>query len=53
VRTLAAKSASAANETTEMIENSIRKVEIGTKIASETAKRPGRIVTDVKRPPPL
>jgi methyl-accepting chemotaxis protein len=49
VRTLAAKSASAANETTEMIENSIRKVEIGTKIASETANALGRIVTDVEK----
>ena len=37
VRNLAAKSASAAAETAEMIEDSIQKVETGTKIASETA----------------
>ena len=37
VRTLAAKSANAVKETTDMIENSIRKVDSGTKIANETA----------------
>ncbi|PJI08205.1 MULTISPECIES: methyl-accepting chemotaxis protein [Clostridium] len=37
VRNLAARSANAAKETTEMIENSIKKVEQGTKIANETA----------------
>ncbi len=38
VRNLAAKSASAASETEEMIEDSIRKVAAGSKIAGETAK---------------
>lgn len=47
VRTLAAKSASAASETTEMIENSIHKVEAGTKIAKETAKALDAIVTQI------
>ncbi|MPM15987.1 hypothetical protein SDC9_62361 [bioreactor metagenome] len=47
VRTLAARSASAAQETTDMIEGSIRKVSAGTKIANETAKALGQIVTDV------
>lgn len=37
VRNLAAKSASAAAETAEMIEDSIKKVAIGSKIASDTA----------------
>ena len=37
VRNLAAKSASAAAETAEMIEDSIKKVSIGSKIASDTA----------------
>lgn len=37
VRNLAAKSASAAAETAEMIEDSIKKVAIGSRIASETA----------------
>ena len=37
VRTLAARSANAANETTALIEGSIKKAEGGTKIASETA----------------
>ncbi len=49
VRTLAAKSASAANETTEMIENSIRKVEAGTRIAKETAEALDRIVEEVDK----
>ena len=38
VRSLAAKSASAAAETAELIEDSIDKVNAGTKIADETAK---------------
>lgn len=37
VRNLAARSANAASETTTMIEGSIKKVEVGTKIANETA----------------
>jgi methyl-accepting chemotaxis protein len=37
VRSLAARSANAAKETTELIENSIKKTEAGTKIANETA----------------
>ncbi|NMA38257.1 MAG: HAMP domain-containing protein, partial [Papillibacter sp.] len=49
VRTLAAKSASAANETTDLIENSIRKVEVGTKIANDTANALSRIVMDVEK----
>jgi methyl-accepting chemotaxis protein len=48
VRTLAAKSAGAANETTELIENSIRKVEAGTKIANDTAKALDSIVEGVE-----
>lgn len=38
VRNLAARSAKAANETTELIESTITKVNVGTKIASETAE---------------
>jgi methyl-accepting chemotaxis protein len=49
VRTLAAKSASAASETTEMIEGSIRKVEAGTKIANDTAKALDKIVEEVEK----
>ncbi len=37
VRNLAARSANAARETTELIEGSMRKTEVGTKIADETA----------------
>lgn len=44
VRNLAAKSASAAGETAEMIEDSIHKVANGTKIAEETAKSLDEIV---------
>lgn len=47
VRNLAGKSANAAKETTEMIENSIRKVEAGTKIAHRTAKALNEIVSQV------
>ena len=47
VRTLAAKSAQAAKETTDLIEGSIRKVEAGTRIANATAEALGKIVTEV------
>jgi methyl-accepting chemotaxis protein len=49
VRTLAAKSAQAAKETTDLIEGSIKKVEIGTRIASETAGALSKIVEEVTR----
>lgn len=47
VRNLAARSANAAKETTVMIEGSISKVEMGTRIANETAEALGRITTGV------
>jgi len=47
VRNLAARSARAAKETTEMIEGSIKKVSFGTNIATETATALGSIVQDV------
>ncbi len=47
VRNLAAKSASAAGETAEMIEDSIHKVANGTKIAEETAKSLDAIVKSI------
>lgn len=49
VRNLAARSANAAKETTEMIEGSIKKVEIGTKIANETAVALDKIVGGVTK----
>jgi len=49
VRNLAAKSASAAKETTELIEDSIRKVEAGTKLANNTAAALDNIVEQVKK----
>lgn len=49
VRNLAGKSANAAKETTDMIENSIRKVEAGIKIANDTAKTLDEIVTEIDR----
>lgn len=49
VRNLAARSADAAKETTTMIESSIKKVEIGTKIANETAEALNLIVDGVAR----
>lgn len=49
VRNLAARSANAAKETTELIEGSIAKVEIGTKIANETADALSKIVDGVSR----
>ena len=44
VRNLAARSAQAARETTGMIETSIERVELGTRIAHETAAALGRVV---------
>ncbi|KHD35007.1 chemotaxis protein [Clostridium acetobutylicum] len=49
VRNLAAKSANAARETTEMIENSIRKVETGTEFAKETAAALDEIVQGISK----
>ncbi|MCX7749512.1 MAG: methyl-accepting chemotaxis protein [Clostridia bacterium] len=49
VRNLAARSANAAKETTVMIESSIKKVEIGTKIANETAEALDKIVDGVAK----
>jgi methyl-accepting chemotaxis protein len=47
VRNLAARSANAAKETTDMIEGSIKKVEGGTRIAGQTAAALDKIVNDV------
>ncbi|MDR3590975.1 MAG: methyl-accepting chemotaxis protein, partial [Negativicutes bacterium] len=47
VRNLAARSANAAKETTAMIEGSIKKVDVGTKIANETAQALNGIVEGV------
>jgi methyl-accepting chemotaxis protein len=49
VRTLAARSANAAKETTDLIEGSIKKVEAGTKIANETAGALNNIVKEVEK----
>lgn len=49
VRNLAARSANAAKETTDMIESSIRKVEGGTRIANETAVALTEIVENVEK----
>ncbi len=49
VRNLAARSASAAKETTSMIEGSIKKVTDGTKIANETAAALNKIVDRVTK----
>jgi methyl-accepting chemotaxis protein len=48
VRNLASKSAEAAKNTTVLIENSVKQVERGTKIADETAKSLLRVVGGVK-----
>ncbi len=47
VRNLAARSANAAKETTDMIEESIKRAEGGTKIAQDTAKALGEIVEGI------
>lgn len=47
VRNLAVRSANAVQETTELIENSIKKTEVGTEIAMATAEALDKIVTDV------
>lgn len=49
VRNLAARSANAAKETTALIENSIKKVEDGTKIANDTAAALEEIVRDASK----
>jgi methyl-accepting chemotaxis protein len=49
VRNLAAKSANAAKETTDMIEGSMKKVEAGTKIANNTASALNQIVEQIER----
>ena len=49
VRNLASKSAKAANETTELIENSAVKVKAGTLIANETAAALEKIVSSVEK----
>jgi methyl-accepting chemotaxis protein len=49
VRNLAARSANAAKETTDMIEGSIKKVEGGTRIANETANALYKIVEGVAK----
>ncbi|AKN34149.1 chemotaxis protein [Clostridium carboxidivorans P7] len=49
VRNLAARSASAAKQTTDLIEGSIKKVEAGTKIANNTAKSLDEMVVRVSK----
>ncbi|MGH4138685.1 methyl-accepting chemotaxis protein [Clostridium sp.] len=49
VRNLAARSAKAAKETTDLVEGSMKKVEIGTKIANNTAESLDQIVVGVSK----
>lgn len=49
VRNLAARSAAAARETTELIEGSISKVQVGTKIANDTASALLEIVDGIEK----
>lgn len=49
VRTLAARSANAAKETTDMIEGSIKKAEGGTKVAKSTAESLNEIVEGIEK----
>jgi len=49
VRNLAARSASAAKETTEMIADSIKNVEVGTAFAKQTSEALNKIVDDVSK----
>ncbi len=49
VRNLAARSAQAAKETTDLIESSLKKVGDGTKIANETASALSTIVDDIEQ----
>ncbi|MBU3099467.1 MULTISPECIES: HAMP domain-containing methyl-accepting chemotaxis protein [Clostridium] len=49
VRNLAARSANAAKETTDLVEGSIKKVEFGTKIANNTAESLDQIVIGVSK----
>lgn len=49
VRNLAARSANAAKETTDMIEGSIKKAEGGTKITKETAEALDKIVNGIEK----
>ncbi len=49
VRSLAVKSAAAASETAEMIEDSIHKVSNGSKIADETAKSLNEIINSIEK----
>lgn len=49
VRNLAARSAAAARETTDLIEGSIKKVQVGTKLANETATALNEIVQGIER----